>query len=128
MEGIEVRIDMPDLQSPVAVVRLKGVVDTTTAPIVERHLNEVVAQSTYRIVMDLSKTDYISSAGWGVFISKIRSLREHGGDMLLAGMVPEVQEVFELLEFPQVFRAFSTPDEAVHAFLDRRPLTGPRVS
>ena len=51
-----------------------------------------------------------------MFISKIRFLRENGGDLLLAGMVPEVQEVFELLEFPQVFSSFATAEDAVRTF------------
>jgi anti-sigma B factor antagonist len=117
MESIEIKIDRADLQSPVAMIRLKGVIDTSTAPLLEQQINDVISDATYRIVVDLTKVDYISSAGWGVFISKIRHLRENGGDMLLAGMVPEVQEVFDLLEFPQVFTSFSSPEDAAQRFI-----------
>ena len=116
MEGIQIHIERPSLQFPVAVIRLRGVIDTSTAPELERQLNGIIAESVYRIAVDLAKTDYISSAGWGVFISKIRFLRENGGDLLLAGMVPEVQEVFELLEFPQVFSSFAATEDAIRRF------------
>jgi anti-sigma B factor antagonist len=60
--------------------------------------------------------DYISSAGWGIFIGEIKEIRNHGGDLKLAGMVPDVYEVFQLLEFQSILDAFPTTEEAVRAF------------
>jgi hypothetical protein len=60
--------------------------------------------------------EYISSAGWGIFISEIREIREHGGDLKLAGMVPDVKEVFDLLEFENILQAYTDSDLAVASF------------
>nr|HID60195.1 STAS domain-containing protein [Desulfobacterales bacterium] len=33
------------------------------------------------IIIDLAGVDYISSAGWGIFISSIREIRANNGDI-----------------------------------------------
>jgi hypothetical protein len=81
---------------------------------------------TYDIIIDLGNVDYISSAGWGIFISEIKGIREKGGDLKLVRMIPDVYEVFELLEFHYILKAFDTIEEAIHDFdkgssLPRKP-------
>ncbi|MGD1049387.1 MAG: STAS domain-containing protein, partial [Candidatus Krumholzibacteriaceae bacterium] len=66
--------------------------------------------------MDLGGVNYISSAGWGIFISEIKSIRENGGDLKLASMIGDVYEVFELLEFQTILQSFDTVQEAVKSF------------
>jgi anti-sigma B factor antagonist len=63
---------------------------------------------TFNIIIDSSNVDYISSAGWGIFISEIKGIREKGGDLKLVRMIPDVYKVFELLEFHYIIKAFDT--------------------
>jgi len=60
--------------------------------------------------------DYISSAGWGIFISEIKGIRERGGDLKLVRMIPDVYEVFELLEFHYILKAYDSIEEAIRDF------------
>jgi hypothetical protein len=64
----------------------------------------------------LGNVDYISSAGWGIFISEIKSIRENGGDLKLVRMVPDVYEIFELLEFHHILDVYDSVDEAINKF------------
>jgi anti-sigma B factor antagonist len=91
-------------------------VDTTTSPDLERRLQALLREKRYHVVVDLSKVEYISSAGWGIFISEIREIREQGGDLKLAGMVPDVREVFDLLEFENILHSYADADQAVASF------------
>jgi len=68
------------------------------------------------LVVDLGNVDYISSAGWGIFISEIKSIRENGGDLKLVRMVPDVYEIFELLEFHHILDVYDSVDEAINKF------------
>ena len=65
--------------------------------------------------------NYISSAGWGIFISEIKEIRENGGDLKLAAMIGDVYEVFELLEFQTILESFDTVEEAVKSFGEPAP-------
>ncbi len=116
MKGIDVYVEEAVQNRGVSVLRVSGYVDTTTSPELERRMQALLKDKRYHIVVDLTRVEYISSAGWGIFISEIREIREHGGDLKLAGMIPDVREVFDLLEFENILQAFPEPDLAVSSF------------
>jgi anti-sigma B factor antagonist len=116
MKGIDVYVEEAVQNRGVSVLRVSGYVDTTTSPELERRMQALLREKRYHIVVDLSRVEYISSAGWGIFISEIREIREHGGVLKLAGMVADVREVFDLLEFENILQAFPEPELAVGSF------------
>ena len=116
MKGIDVYVEEAAQNRGVSVLRVSGYVDTTTSPDLERRLQALLREKRFHVVVDLAKVEYISSAGWGIFISEIREIREHGGDLRLAGMMPDVREVFDLLEFENILQSFTDADLAVASF------------
>ena len=105
-----------------SILRVDGVVDTMTASELEKVMHSLLSQKQYRIVVDLAGVDYISSAGWGIFVSNIREVRANRGDIKLARMMPSVYEVFELLEFDSILRAFDSIDRAREDFGTELPV------
>ena len=99
-----------------AEIRVDGVVDTVTAGELESVIDSIIKRSKYRILIDLAGVDYISSAGWGIFISRIKDIRAHQGDIKLANMVPHVLEIYELLEFDKVLLAYNSLAVARESF------------
>lgn len=116
MKGIDVYVEEASQNRAVSILRVSGYVDTTTSPDLERRLQALLKEHRYHIVVDLSSVEYISSAGWGIFISEIREIREQGGDLKLAGMIPDVREVFDLLEFENILKSYPDATLAVTAF------------
>ena len=116
MKGIDVYVEEAAQNRGVSVLRVSGYVDTTTSPDLERRLQGLLREKRYHIVVDLTRVEYISSAGWGIFISEIREIREHSGDLKLAGMIPDVREVFDLLEFENILQSYPDADLAVASF------------
>ena len=98
------------------VLTVHGFLDTATSVELEKELQRVLRARCWRVVIDLSGVDYISSAGWGIFLSEIRHIRQQGGDLRLVGMKPEVYEVYELLEFRSVIGHFATLEGALDGF------------
>jgi len=116
MKGIDVYVEEAPQNRGVSILRVSGYVDTTTSPDLERRLQALLREKRYHVVVDLARVEYISSAGWGIFISEIREIREHGGDLKLAGMAPDVREVFDLLEFENILQSYTDADLAVASF------------
>ena len=116
MKGIDVYVEEAPQNRGVSILRVSGYVDTTTSPELERRLQALLREKRYHIVVDLARVEYISSAGWGIFISEIREIREKGGDLKLAGMIPDVREVFDLLEFENILQAYTDADLAAASF------------
>ena len=116
MEGIQVSTEIAGSRNHISIIKVGGYIDTTTSSELERSLDSLLKQGRFFIIVDLGNVDYISSAGWGIFISEIKSIRENGGDLKLVRMVPDVYEIFELLEFHHILDVYDTVDEAVNKF------------
>jgi anti-sigma B factor antagonist len=112
VDEIRISLDASGDPGSVAIVRVDGVVDTMTAGELENVMNSLIEQRRYNIIVDLGGVDYISSAGWGIFISNIREIRQNRGDIKLAQMIPSVYEIFELLEFDSILSAFDSVEKA----------------
>ena len=116
MEGIQVSVENAGPNQNISVIKVGGYIDTTTSAELEHSLSGILKSNCFNIVIDLGNVDYISSAGWGIFISEIKGIRERGGDLKLVRMIPDVFEVFELLEFHYILKAFDTLEEAIADF------------
>lgn len=116
MEGIQVSTEVAGSGNQLSVIKVGGYIDTTTSSEVERALNGLLKQGRYQIIIDLGNVDYISSAGWGIFISEIKAIRENNGDLKLVRMIPDVYEIFELLEFHHILDVYDSLDEAIGKF------------
>ncbi|MDD4856681.1 MAG: STAS domain-containing protein, partial [Candidatus Krumholzibacteria bacterium] len=86
------------------------------AQFLEDKFNELVASNSVRIVADLGGVNYISSAGWGIFVGEIKGIRQRNGDIKLAAMHPDVREVFDLLEFNTLLMPYGSTEEALSVF------------
>ncbi len=111
MANLSISLSESD-KSQVSEIRVDGVIDTTTSAELEETIDSLFNRGRFHIILDLAGVDYISSAGWGVLISRIRDIRDNRGDILLAGMAANVLEVYELLEFDSVLKHFDSIESA----------------
>ena len=123
MEGIQLSVERTGVRDRISIIKVGGYIDTTTSAELEHALSSLLKAGSYDIIVDLGNVDYVSSAGWGIFISEIKGIREKGGDLKLVRMIQEVYEVFELLEFHYILKAFDTLEEAIRDFERTRPAT-----
>jgi anti-anti-sigma factor len=114
--GLRVSVAPSAAHKEVFVVRVDGSVDTLTADDLDNVISTLVRQKRTRLVIDLAGAHYISSAGWGIFISRLRETREGGGDLKLARMTAPVRDVYDLLELDGVLRHFDRLDLAESHF------------
>jgi anti-sigma B factor antagonist len=113
MDNISVIISECPQNKAITLLAVKGFIDTVTAPEFEKKFLSVLGDKKFKLVIDLKDVNYISSAGWGIFISEIKRIRNQKGDLVLVGMNPEVSEIFELLEFDTFLKTFPTVESAV---------------
>jgi anti-sigma B factor antagonist len=79
------------------VVALEGRLDTVTAPQLEEELKTGLEGVT-DLVIDLSKLEYVSSAGLRVLLSAFKTMRNKG-KMKVTNANELVKEVFEVTGF-----------------------------
>jgi len=95
----------------VSILRPLGSIDAAAAPVLESHFTRLSNQHTTRIVVDFSKTDFISSAGIGIFLGTVSFLRETGGDILFMNVPEHIAEVFDLINLKSFFITVDNLDQ-----------------
>ena len=81
-------------------IEIVGRLDTTTAPDLDKTINEDVAD-TENLVLDFKKLEYISSAGLRVLLSAQKKMQKLG-TMKLTNVCEDVMEVFEMTGFSDI--------------------------
>lgn len=81
-------------------IELVGRLDTTTAPALERSINENV-ENTTNLVLDLKGLEYISSAGLRVLLGAQKKMQKNGS-MTLRNVCREVMDVFDMTGFADI--------------------------
>lgn len=107
----EARID-----SSIAVIKVGGYMEMTTSDELDKVLDGLMKKKSYRIIVDLENVDYVSSRGWSIFLSKIKEIRENGGDLKLINLTSNVYEVYKVLEFFWFLRTYDSIKDAISDF------------
>ena len=83
----------------VTTIDIVGRLDTTTAPELDKTINENFAD-VKNLVLNFKGLEYISSAGLRVLLSTHKKMK---GDLKLVGVCELVMEVFEMTGFADIF-------------------------
>jgi len=113
MEGLTVTVEK---KGKIVIFRCTGFIDSETSNEIEKALTDSINAKIYKIIIDLSKIDYVSSAGWGIFVGYVQDMRKNKGDLKFACMKKEVLEIFELLDFTNILEYYGDVESAAKAF------------
>jgi len=100
----------------VTIVDIEGVLDINTVGDFEAILQDLFKKKQYKIVLNMGKMTYISSAGFGVLMSIIKDVRKNKGDIKIVNVSSDIYKVFDLLELPGLFHILKTEQDAVGEF------------
>ena len=84
----------------VLTLKIEGRLDTTTAPTLEKTINDILDGVT-ELILDMNQLTYVSSAGLRVLLSTQKKMNKIG-TMKLIGVCEEVMEVFEMTGFVDI--------------------------
>lgn len=83
------------------VVVLDGRLDTNTSPQLEEFAGKLFESGKNEILVDMSKCDFVSSAGLRVIVAMQKRVMT-GGSLAFCGVHPEVMDVFEMTGFAKL--------------------------
>jgi anti-sigma B factor antagonist len=96
------------------LITIKGRVDSVEAPQFAEALEAASRRGNYRIVVDMSQLEYISSAGFRALGDAQRnSKRQNRGEVMLAQVPDRVRDALELVGFAEYFNIFDTVSSAL---------------
>ena len=98
----------------IEVITIKGRVDSVEAPRLAQALEEAANSGKYKIVIDMSQLEYMSSAGFRALGDVQRNCKRHpGGEVVLAQVPDLIHEALELVGFTEYFHIFDSVSSAL---------------
>lgn len=83
----------------------RGEVDARSGPRLEAALREVIDRGASLVVLDASDITFVDSSGLRAIVRTGNDLSDKGGQLLVEGMRPAVQRLFEITGLLERFRA-----------------------
>ena len=94
-------IDVKKIADQVTIT-VVGRLDTTTAPALEKAINENVQEEKH-LVLDIKELEYLSSAGLRVLLGAQKKMQKIGS-MKVRNVCEEIMEIFEMTGFADILQ------------------------
>jgi len=100
----------------VKVLAFEGRLDTQTSPDAQQQLIQLIEAGSTKILVNLEKLDYISSAGLRVLLLVAKKLKANAGELRICSLNAVVKEVFDISGFNMILSVSAKESEALEGF------------
>ena len=107
----------------VTAIEIAGDVDANTAALVQAKVLPL-AQPKAKLLLDMTKVPYMSSAGLRMLLSLYRHLGSKNGQIVLVGLAEEIKDTMSITGFLDFFTTRDTLDSGLEA-LNVKPMVLP---
>ena len=99
------------------LLAIKGKVDSFTAPDLIKAIEALNNTNRFKIIIDMSELEYMSSAGFRALLLGQRNCKRYNrGEIVLASVPKKVMDALELTGFTPLFKIFNDDISAVGNF------------
>ncbi len=99
------------------VLKVDGKVDSYTAPDLTKAIEDLNIESRFKIVLDMSNLEYMSSAGFrALLVGQRNCKRFNRGEIVLACVPKRIMDALELTGFTPLFKIYDDITSAVGYF------------
>lgn len=102
------------LKNEVTIIEMSGNLDANSSTQAQDEIMPFLKQGC-RIVLNMSKCPYVSSAGLRLLLTIAKRLKAIEGRWCLAGLSDEIKDVMEMTGFSSFFETYKTINEAIEA-------------
>jgi len=99
------------------LISISGRVDSATAPQLAQALEAANEGGKYKLVIDMTGLEYMSSAGFRALLAAQRNCKKYNrGEVVLSSVPDRIREALELAGFTELFKTFDDNLTAVGHF------------
>jgi len=99
------------------LLNITGRIDSGTAPALQSAINEITEEGNFKLVLDMGKVDFISSAGLWVLVNAQKNCKRFNrGEVVLADVQERTHDALDLAGFIPYFKIFEDSTMAVGHF------------
>ena len=105
-------IHYSDLDNSIILIKLSGRLDIIGTGEIETKFAGYCAGEKVRVIVDLSKVDFLASIGIRLLTLTAKSVASRSGKMVILNPIPEVQDVLEITGIPAIIPIYSYLESA----------------
>jgi anti-sigma B factor antagonist len=112
------------LSGKIAIIEIKGsLIGDGDTDQLRALVNDFIEQGNKCLVINLQKVNYLNSSGIGAIIASHASYKRNGGEVRLAGVTNNVQNLLVVTKLIDVFEVFDTVNQAVESFSNAKSMS-----
>ena len=89
-------------QQQATIVAAGGKLDAAGAPELESRCKTLIQEGANRLLLDLARVEYVSSAGLRSLLVLAKAVKSAGGGLALCSLVPAVRDVMTISGFDNI--------------------------
>jgi anti-anti-sigma factor len=95
------------------IISLSGHLDALTSAEIGEQIRSFIDNGDTRMILDLEKLEYISSAGLQILLQAAKKTASLNGFLALVKIAPEVMEVLDIAGFSSFLNIYESVDKAL---------------
>ena len=100
-------------EGEIAIIKINGRLDSTTAPVADKTIKKILEGDCFRMLLDFSALEYLSSIGLRVILEAAKELKRKGGKIVLCYLADFVKEIFEISGFDSMIPITDTVESGI---------------
>ena len=100
----------------VLVIKLPSRLDAAGLSVIERDFSETVTAHKGKVLADMSDVNFVASLALRMLLMSLKAIQPQGGDLRLAGLQPQIAEIFRKSRFDTLFKIYPDRDAALAAY------------
>lgn len=100
----------------VVLIEVSGRIDSMNASELGQALTSEAEAGNIRMVLDLNRVEYMSSAGLRELVNGLKRAKRASGDLRIAQPSDRVREVLEMAGLDTIFHIYTTQAEAIDSY------------
>ena len=97
------------------IISLSGRLDSQGSNILKKELEDPCEKAQGNVIINMENGSFMSSAGIGVTVKALTTLKSKGFDLRLAKVSDEIKKIYDMLGFSSAIRFYSDVNAATQA-------------
>ncbi|MCH9610678.1 MAG: putative anti-sigma factor antagonist BtrV [Chlamydiales bacterium] len=97
----------------IIIMRVKGRLDAASSPQLEQTINSIIDGGHFKLVLNFSDVEYLSSAGMRLMLAISKKLQNLEGKVVACSLSEDVMEVIKMAGFNQVIEFYPSEQESL---------------
>lgn len=100
----------------VLVLELPARLDAVGVAALEAQLSETVTAHKGKVLADMSQVNFVASLALRMLLTNLKAVQPLGGDLRLAGLQPQIAEIFRKSRFDTLFKIYPDREAGLAAY------------